>query len=480
MTHARHVLIVDDEPSICWALEKMLTQEGHDVSIASSAEDGLRLVATRRPDLIFLDVRLPGEDGLSALPRFTAATDHAPVIIITAFGDLDTAVAAVRQGAADYLTKPFGLDDALRTCRLAMSRPDDDLREQELHEQVIAPRLVGRSAGMQVVFRQIALAASSDLSVLITGETGTGKELVAAALHQHGRRADQPYLPVAPVTLNPDVIESELFGHVRGAFTGASADREGLFERASGGTVFLDEIGDLPLAAQVKLLRVLEQGQYSRVGDVAVRVADVRIIAATNCDLHRSVRAGTFREDLFHRLSAVQIHLPPLRERLDDLPELCSHFLAQMRYPSPSTAIDDRLVEVLSQRPWHGNIRELRAAIQHASVIARGRQLAIEDFPAPKPSRDANEPDGDGDGDGPTLDQVVRRWTLDALESSRPNDGTLQERFLAACQPALLRTVLQHTGGNRAKAAEVLGIHRGTLRDRLRSHAIEGQADSKS
>ncbi|KAA5541945.1 sigma-54-dependent Fis family transcriptional regulator [Roseiconus nitratireducens] len=469
MNTAAPVLVVDDEPSICWALEKMLTQEGHRVVTASSAEEGLRLAAEHRPVMVILDVRLPKEDGITALPKFLSATGDAPVIIITAFGDLETAVAAVKNGATDYLTKPFKLEDALRTCRQALRKSRTvaaPVQTQPMATDNAA--LVGGSPAMQQVFRQIALVADSDLSVLITGETGTGKELVAAAIHRHSRRADKPYLPIAPVALNTDLIESELFGHIKGAFTGAVDDRPGLFERAEGGTVLLDEIGDLPIGTQVKLLRVLEQGEYCRVGDIQPRQADVRILAATNSDLHQAVGDGEFREDLFHRLSGVQIHLPPLRERTEDIGVLCHHFLHAMNYPAAETAIDSALLAELVKRPWSGNVRELKNAVGHAAVVARGRSLAIGDFPPPKPGRDPASPSTRA-----SVDHAVREWAGEAIARWEEQGEPLHAQFLTAAEPALLRRVLEHTGGNRAKAAEMLGIHRGTLRDRLRAYGID-------
>lgn len=465
---SQHVLVVDDEPSICWALEKMLTGEGHSVSVTSSAEDGLRSAVEKPPALVILDVRLPKRDGISALPDFLEATDHAPVVIITAFGDLETAVAAVKNGATDYLTKPFKLEDALRTCRQA-------LLKSRHRSAPVAPEpmqldqaaLVGTSPMMQHVFRQIALVADSDLSVLVTGETGTGKELVASAIHRHSRRAEKTYLAVAPVAFNEDLIESELFGHVKGAFTGADENRAGLFERAQGGTVLLDEIGDLPLATQVKLLRVLEQGQYTRVGEVDPRRSDVRIIAATHRDLPRAVAANEFREDLFHRLAGVQIHLPPLRERTEDLGPLCQHFLLAMNYPNAGEAVDETVLQELSDRPWHGNIREFRNAVEHAAVVARGRALSIDDFPRPHPGQQAAPP-----ADQPTLETMIASWTRETVSDSQP-EGTLHAKFLATAEAAFLKVVLEHTRGNRARAAELLGIHRGTLRERLRSYGLD-------
>lgn len=462
------VLVVDDEPSICWGFTQLLEKQGHEVVSAASAEEGLQLARQHRPSMVLLDVRLPGQDGITALPKFQQATDGAPVIVMTAFGDLETAVGAVHQGASDYLTKPFRLQDAARACQeaLASHRASRAIESGEpAGADQTADAFIGRSPAVQQVFRKIALVAGSDLSVLVTGETGTGKELVASAIHHHSRRAAQPYLPIAPVALNPSLLESELFGHVKGAFTGAAEDRHGLFELADGGTVLLDEIGDLPLGTQIKLLRVLEQGQFTRVGDVRPRHCDVRIIAATNCDLHASAAQGSFREDLLYRLSAVHIHLPPLRERLDDVPLLCEHFLGRVGYPAEHRVIDASLAEALRARPWHGNVRELRNAVEHASVVARGRKLSIRDFPEPQTGLASS-------GDAATVDrlaEIVQQWADAELASSDETQTDLHHRFLQAVEPPLLQAVLRHTGGNRAAAAKRLGIDRGTLRQRLRN-----------
>ena len=298
------VLVVDDEPSICWSFQRLLGDEGHGVLVASSVEAGLQLARENEISLVLLDVRLPGEDGLTALPKFLEATKHVPIVVMTAFGDLETAVRAIQQGACDYLVKPFSLALATKTCRQAI-RVLNDSHPTATANQVAAstsPLIIGNSAPMQQLFRHIAMVADSPLSVLITGETGTGKELVAAAIQRHSGRATKPYLAVAPVALSESLFESELFGHVRGAFTGATEDRKGLFELADGGTILLDEIGDLPISAQVKLLRVIEQQQFTRVGDVRPRDCNVRILAATHRDLDAAVQAGRFREDLLYRL----------------------------------------------------------------------------------------------------------------------------------------------------------------------------------
>lgn len=470
------VLVVDDEPSICWAFERMLADEGHRVITASSAEEGLQIARDQPLDLILLDVRLPKEDGISALPKFTRLRQRCPVVVMTAFGDLETAVSAVKSGAYEYLIKPFRLDEARRICKTALSKSrmtetetDGEVRSTATAED--RKRLVGQSAAMGRVFRQIALIAPSDISVLITGETGTGKELVAAAIHRHSHRAGAPYLPIAPVALNEDLVESELFGHVKGAFTGADSDRVGLFERAEGGTVLLDEIGDLPMNIQVKLLRILEQGEYSRVGDVTPRRCNVRILAATNCDLTEAIAAGRFREDLFFRLSGLQIHLPPLRQRTDDIGPLCEHFLTLMGQERLAKTVGDSLLDLLAQRNWRGNVRELRNAIEHAAVVARGRALTIEDFPPEQFSGASAAGDP-----GSTLQAAVSEWVQarlagDAVES-------LHGALIAVIEPPLLRAALRQTSNNRAAAAELLGIHRGTLREKLKAYEIGDQPDA--
>lgn len=459
------VIVVDDEAAICWGFQRLLSDHGHHVVTASSAEEGLRLASSEsNVVLVVLDVRLPGMDGIAALPKFREATSGAPVVVMTAHGDLETAVSAVRGGASDYLTKPFTLESATRVCLRAI-RPSSPIAETPTQNVATTSTLVGRSPAMQQLFRQIALVADSDLSVMVTGETGVGKELVAAAIHQNSRRAAGPYLAVAPATLSETVLESELFGHVRGAFTGATEHRDGLFQLADGGTVLLDEIGDLNRSAQVKLLRVIEQGEFTPVGDVRPRKCDVRVIAATNRDLPAAVAAGGFREDLLYRLAAVSIRVPPLRDRRDDIPMLCQHFLTRLGYPGAADAIDDDLAEQLGKRAWNGNVRELRNSVEHASVIARGRPLRIEDFPDSQTSSAA-------DAVAPTtLAMMIRQWTRSQLDLSgdAPIED-LHERLLAAIEPAALEVVLEHTGGNRAAAAQLLGIHRGTLRERIKRY----------
>lgn len=489
-----NVLVVDDEPSICWGLEELLTRQGFTVYTAGSAEKGLELAQQQSLDLVLLDVRLPGMSGIEALRSFQNATQQAPVIVMSAFGDLEVAIEVVRRGACDYLHKPFGLDDALAVCvksaRMKQSMegisasyngraPSSDTRDLENRPQ----RLIGNSPAMQRVFRQIALVADSQLSVLITGETGTGKELVAAAIHQHSSRREKPYIPIAPVTFNTSLLESELFGHVRGAFTGALEDRSGLFEVACGGTILLDEIGDLPLSLQVKLLRVLEQRQYSRVGEIRVRPCDIRFLSATHHDLRAAVDTGSFRQDLIYRLSGAELRLPALRERPEDIGPLVTYFLEQIGYPDPSLVVSSELLDHLCSWHWPGNIRELRNAVERAAVLARGRPLDSSDFLlGDRPYREANSTE--------TAMAVVLSWARELLLRRAQFNNRLErtsgfspklplgseslyEEYLSLVEPPLLKAVLESTGGNRSAAAEMLGMHRSTLRERLRRYQLE-------
>jgi len=489
-----NVLVVDDEPAICWGLEELLSRQGFHVHSAGSAEKGLELAGRYPIDMVLLDVRLPGISGIEALGMFQTATHQASVIVMSAFGDLETAVEVVKRGACDYLHKPFGLAEVLNVCQKAIrvrqligqaasqtsERPDG----QGVATKDIGPfDIGGNSPAMQRVYRQIALVADSDLSVLIRGETGTGKELVAAAIHRHSLRSQKSYVPIAPVTFSASLLESELFGHVRGAFTGATVDRAGLFETASGGTVLLDEIGDLPLSMQVKLLRVLEQRQYCRVGEIQNRPCNVRVLSATHHDLRQSVEEGRFRQDLLYRLSAAEVHLPALRERPEDIRPFVIHFLQLTGYPKAHEAVSTELVVHLQKREWLGNIRELRNAVERAAVIARGRPLDISDFPVDRdlgsnwnPAEKAAESvlvwarrtllEFAGQGEPPILEGSS------ALAESASQAG-LYERFLSTVEPPLFQAVLEAVQGNRSAAAEVLGIHRATLRQRLRQYGME-------
>ena len=470
-----HVLIVDDEPAICWALKKMLQAEGHSVDAVSSAEAGIEAAKQHPPNLIVLDVRLPGISGLDAIAEFTTIVENVPIILITAFGDLATAVAAYQKKVTDYLTKPFDLDRAAEVIHAALAPSK---------MQIVLPGtssgggdgtvqfdhvLVGHSAAMQEVFKKIALAAGSDVPVLITGESGTGKELAAAAIHIHSARREQPYIPIALPALNPSLIESELFGHVKGAFTGANDRREGLFAIAEGGSVLLDEIGDLPMPQQVKLLRVLEQGHFTMVGDVRPKQCSARIIAATHQNLINKVASGDFRQDLYFRLAVFEIHMPALRDRTEDIPELCEHLLRRLHYQQPAAALEADAIEELKRRDWPGNVRELRNTLEHAALMARGGAIAKRHLPTVQPALSATEMT-------PPLETLVQVWIRQELQTragadSPPSEG-LFDRFLIVVEPIFLREGLDATKGNRSNAADLLGMHRATLREKLKRYGI--------
>ena len=456
----KHILIVDDEEAVCWALERALAAEGHSVAAAAAAEQAFALAAKKRPDAIILDVRLPGMDGLTALGRLRELSDDAPVIVITAFGNLSTAVRAVENGAFDYLTKPFDLGQALEAVGRALQRrPAPDPAAPADVDAAGPEEFVGRSPVMQAAFKRIALVAPRDASVLITGESGTGKELVARAIHRHSGRRDHPFLPVHVAALNPNLVESELFGHTRGAFTGAAQARPGQLALADGGTLFLDELADIPPAVQVKLLRVLEHNEVLPVGASQPQPLNIRILAATHQDLARCVAEGRFRHDLFFRLNVFQVHLPPLRERPEDVGPLAEHFLR--RFEPRALPLSPATLRFLQSLPWFGNVRELRNALEHAAIVARGGPLLPEHFPAlaldPAPATPAAQ-----------LDAAVRRWLADRVrEKGAEPPADLYAELLRRVEPALLEEVMRRVQGNRWVGAQWLGLNRATVRKKL-------------
>ena len=466
-----HVLIVDDEPAICWAFRESLADDGHSVETVGNAEEALGSIERQTPDVVVLDVRLPGQDGLSLLSQLRDRIRTTPVIIMTAFGSLDTAVAAIDGGAFDYLPKPFDLDQAVAVIGRALSvQADNDCKAPQEPASETSPEqttMVGSSPAMQEVFRKIALVADSDVSVLITGESGTGKELVAEAIHRHGRRGQKPFVPVCVPTLSTGVLESELFGHVQGAFTGADRDRSGLLDLADGGTAFFDEIGDVPIGLQVKLLRAMERQELTPVGGTSSHRVGFRLIAATNQDLSTLVAAGGFREDLYYRLNVFRLHLPPLRERREDVPLLARHFLSrlgpQQHADFGPPTLTDEAVEELTRRDWPGNVRELRNAVEHASVIARGQTITADCLPSPAPVS-SSAPS--------SLEAAVQEWVRLRLDAAldEDRDGSIYEELLSRCEPVLFQQALEHAQQNRSAAARLLGIHRETLRQKLRRY----------
>lgn len=453
------ILIIDDEPAIGWSLRELLTDDGHAVEVASSAEAALETCGRFAPEAMLLDVRLPGRDGLAALPDLRAAAPGAAIVVMTAFGDLDTAVRAVAAGAFDYLVKPFDLASVSRVVSRALA--DRGGAPPSPAADASPARLVGSSPAMQRVFKQIAVAAATDLPVLITGQTGTGKELAARAIHANSGRRDRPLVATSVAALAPSVIESELFGHVRGAFTGATADRRGLFELADGGTLLLDEIGEAPLEVQAKLLRVLEDRAITPVGSSTARPVDVRVIAATNRDLAAALEAGRFRVDLYHRLRVLQIEMPSLAARPEDLPALVDHFLAAAGQGGRQAS--GSFLAAVRSRAWPGNVRELRHAVEAAAAMARGGSLEAEHLlPAVTEARGATPP---SDADA-IVATAVRQW-VDAAWSVSADAGDLHDRLVNLVEKTLAEEAIDRAGGNRTAAAKALGLDRATLRSKL-------------
>lgn len=464
-----HLLVVDDEQSICWGLARLGRGLGCTVAVAPSAEEGLALARREPPDAIVLDVRLPGMDGLTAMERFREFLGPVPIVVITAYGELATAVQAVRGGAFDYLTKPFELQVAERALRRALEAGRSGGEVPTLDADRGPEALIGASPAMQEVFKRIALVAPFEACVHLRGESGTGKELVARAIHRFSRRAAGPFVAVNVASLTPSLAESELFGHARGAFTGAEQPHQGLLQRAHGGTLFFDEVADIPLALQVKLLRVLEHGEILPVGAGRAVQSDFRVISATHQNLARRVAEGSFRHDLYFRLITFEIELPPLRERGEDVVLLAERYLDVLAAKSgagrPSLSVEAR--EELIRRPWHGNVRELRNAIEHAMILARGGQIAPEHLPPPAPAAAES-----GDSPAARIAALIREWTEGELASGEPR-GDLYDRLLRMVEPPLLAAVMEHCRGQCAVAARELGLHRTTLRRKLDELGID-------
>ena len=448
-----NILVVDDELGLRHTLSLILQAEGHVVRAASDGEAGLARLAEDAADLVICDVRMPGLDGLTFLDRYKASGGAALVIMMSAYGDDDAALEAIRRGAYDFIAKPFRADQVLLVLRKAIER--EGLRKEvaQLHEELVALRsptgIVGRSPRLAQAIALADKVARHPSTALITGESGTGKELVARHIHDASPRAGKPFVAVNCGAIPEALLESELFGHTKGAFTGATAERQGLFEEADGGTLFLDELGDMPLPLQVKLLRALQEGEVRRVGDNASRSVDVRVVAATARDLEADVAEGRFRADLYYRVNVVRIHLPALRERTEDVPELVRHFVDRFnrRLGLHVTGVTPVAMRALVDYPWPGNVRELENIVERAMVLTDGPQLDLEQLPtlAAAPSRQ--------NGSSSPLDLSVKRRT-DELER------------------ALIKEALERTRGNRTRAAKLLDLSHRALLYKIRDYGL--------
>ncbi|MBN8443643.1 MAG: nitrogen regulation protein NR(I) [Thauera sp.] len=458
------VWIVDDDRSIRWVLEKALSREDIPHRSFSSANEALDELTNGSPPAVLLsDIRMPGESGLVLLQRVKAAHPQLPVIIMTAYSDLDSAVAAFQGGAFEYLPKPFDVDQAVALVRRALEQRTHQNSASE--DTPLAPEILGHAPAMQEVFRAIGRLSQSHATVLINGESGSGKELVARALHRHSPRRDAPFIAINTAAIPRDLLESELFGHERGAFTGAAAQRRGRFEQADGGTLFLDEIGDMPAELQTRLLRVLSDGNFYRVGGQQPIRANVRVIAATHQDLEERVRLGLFREDLFHRLNVIRLRLPPLRERPEDVPVLVRHFLQRsaQELGVERKRISDAAVGYLQGLAFPGNVRQLENLCHWLTVMAPGQVVEIADLPPDLRDQPARE--------------TPVRWTDDlALEADRmiaAAPGEVFARLEREFEATLIRRALLATGGRRIDAAQLLGIGRNTITRKIHELGLE-------
>jgi len=457
------VWIIDDDPSIRWVFEKALTREGIDFRIFSSAREALDASLTEKPQVVVSDIQMPGGSGLDLLQTLKLRNPALPVIIMTAYSDLDSAVSAFQGGAFEYLPKPFDVDLTIQLIRRALEESTKEIGSPE--ESFSAPEILGKAAAMQGIFRAIGRLSQSHATVLITGESGTGKELVAHALHRHSPRAGKPFVAINTAAIPKDLLESELFGHERGAFTGAQAMRRGRFEQAEGGTLFLDEIGDMPPDLQTRLLRVLSDGHFYRVGGHQPIKANIRVIAATHQDLENRVKQGLFREDLFHRLNVIRLKLPPLRERREDI-ELLTRFFLQKSAKELGVEpkkVSDAAVSYISSLDFPGNVRQLENLCHWLTVMAPGQNIGVDDLP--------QELRSETPAAGP------ESW-VDALSNEADfwmarGETAIMERLVPLFEKTLILRALRHTGGRRIEAATLLGLGRNTLTRKIQELGLE-------
>ena len=466
----RPVWIIDDDKSIRWVIEKSLTREGITHRSFALAQDALDALDDSAPQAVICDIRMPGVSGLEFMRQLKAKLPATPIIIMTAYSDLESAVSAFQGGAFEYLPKPFDVDHAVELIRRALDEAVRKSPSEEIASNV--PEILGSAPTMQEVFRAIGRLSQSHATVLITGESGAGKELVALALHRHSPRAAKSFIAINTAAIPKDLLESELFGHERGAFTGAATMRRGRFEQADGGTLFLDEIGDMPPELQTRLLRVLSDGQFYRVGGHTPITANVRVIAATHQDLNARVKDGLFREDLYHRLNVIRLRLPSLRERREDIPLLLKHFLAKSARELKVEAkhLSDHAVNFLCSQEFPGNVRQLENLCHWMTVMAPAQTVEIADLPS-----DIRGTVGDK-----SVAAIDGHWSR-ALErevgaSLARGDKEIFDGLNRAFESAVFRKALEHTGGRRIDAANLLGIGRNTLTRKLQDYGLDNDA----
>ncbi len=459
MSNDGSIWVVDDERSIRWVLEKALTQNGWDVKCFESAEQLLDHLHLSTPKVVITDIRMPGTDGLELLSALKSSHPGLPVIVMTAHSDLDSAVTSIQGGAFEYLPKPFEVDEAVAVVGRALAQAQQTMTAEPPPKESPV-EIIGKAPAMQEVFRAIGRLSKSNVSVLINGQSGTGKERVAHALHKHSIRADKPFIPLNMAAIPYDLVESELFGHEKGAFTGANQRRTGRFEQAEGGTLFLDEIGDMPPETQTRLLRVLSDSEYYRVGGIEPLKANVRIIAATHQNLEELVAENKFREDLFHRLNVIRIRLPTLSERREDIPGLASHFLVKAadEIDEEPKLLRPETIAYLCELPWPGNVRQLENACRWIAVMATAKEVMIEDLPPELLQEKPNQSTG-----GIDWERALRSWASGRLSSLKQGDAGILEDALPRFERIMIQEALKQTGGRKREASLLLGWGRNTL-----------------
>ena len=457
-----NVWVVDDDQSVRWVLDKALRQAGMEVRSFERAEHVLEAMQAGTPDVLITDVRMPGMTGIALLERLHEQAPGLPIIVITAHTGLENAVAAYKGGAFEYLPKPFDIDEAIDLVNKAARQNGSAAANEGIAPQPI-PSMIGQAPAMQEVFRSIGRLAGSSMTVLVTGESGTGKELVARALHQHSPRADRPFVALNTSAIASELLESELFGHEKGSFTGADARRIGRFEQANGGTLFLDEIGDMSAALQTRLLRVLAESEFYRVGGQSSIKVDVRVIAATNQDLARAVKESRFREDLYHRLNVIRINTPPLRQRREDIPALLKHYLAEAarELKAPIKSVDTEALDALRTYDWPGNVRQLVNVSRRLTVTAPGRVITPQDIPAEIGGSESSQ-------------RAAEEWTRSLAawaeqQLSATDSDPLLDTALPQFEKTLIQIAMAQTDGRRQDAAKLLGWGRNTLTRKMKS-----------
>jgi two-component system nitrogen regulation response regulator GlnG len=461
------VWIIDDDRSIRWVLEKALAREDLEFKSFASADEAMQALALSTPQMVISDIRMPGTSGLDLLQTLRERYPNLPVIIMTAYSDLESAVSAFQGGAFEYLPKPFDVNHAVELIRRALEQ--SQRKGGQAEEATEAPDILGQAPAMQEVFRAIGRLSQSHATVLINGESGTGKELVARALHRHSPRADKPFVAINTAAIPKDLLESELFGHERGAFTGATAMRRGRFEQAEGGSLFLDEIGDMPAELQTRLLRVLSDGNYYRVGGHQPIKANVRIIAATHQNLEERVKEGLFREDLFHRLNVIRLRLPPLRERREDIPLLAKYFLQKSarELGVEQKTLSEAAIQFLMAQDFPGNVRQLENLCHWLTVMTPSQQVQVADLPPEW--REAATPATLPSGDWRAL--LAQQVAL-ALQRG---DQNILDMLTRQFESTLITQALQHTGGRRIEAASLLGMGRNTLTRKIQELGLDAE-----